>query len=185
MKKTVSFLTTLLLVLMALLYAVGCSPDSESQSESNFSPATQYSVTFKQEGQNDVIKYVDAGKTLTDIPSPVSVDGYTVVWENKDLTNISSNIIVLAVKTANQYTITFDVKVQGVPAVADLTAVYAQEFTLPQLGTQYVGKHDCYDFLGWYKAGTNEKIESGTYIWASNLNLEAKWSYSYGTDQVI
>lgn len=185
MKKKIG-LTALTILMGSLMWAaVGCADADSNQSDGNSPLSVQYSITFKQEGKSDVIKYVNEGETLTDIPMPVAVDGYTIVWEDKDFSNISSNIIVLAIQTANVYSISFDMNIEGIASVDDLQVTYAQEFTLPKFGTQYVGSHDCYDFLGWYKVGTNEKVESGTYTWASNLELEAKWSYSYGTDQIV
>ena len=67
----------------------------------------EYTVTFKQEGFADIVKTVKYGQTLTDIPTPRSVEGYDVAWESVDLSNITGNMTVNAVKTIKKYTVTF------------------------------------------------------------------------------
>ena len=67
----------------------------------------EYKVTFIQEGFANVVKTVKHGATLTDIPTPKSVEGYNVVWEDVNLSNITSNITVYAIATLKKYTVTF------------------------------------------------------------------------------
>ena len=189
MKRIAVLSASLLLMLTVLFGAVGCvnppstSTGNNSNSSSSSVVGARYSVTFKQEGQEDVVKYVEEGKALTDIPTPVPVQGYTVVWEEKDLTNVTADITVVAVKTANTYTITFDMGQEGIPAIQSMNVTYGETFTLPTLPTQYVGANDCYDLLEWRLDGV--KVESGAYTWTKNITLVAKWSYSYGTDPIV
>ncbi len=99
----------------------------------NGTPAT-YTVTFVQSGQEDVLRTVKEGETLTDIPAVQPREGYTVVWEEKDLTNISGNITVNAVETANTYTVTYDAN-GGTVSSETLTVTYDAQYAL---ATPYV-----------------------------------------------
>ena len=63
-------------------------------------------ITFVQEGQANIIKTVEKGSDLTDIPSPAPVVDAEVVWDVTDFTNIQENITVNAVITPI-YKITF------------------------------------------------------------------------------
>lgn len=105
----------LLLILSAILSmsvfcTVGCSdgtPDNSSISSETPTEKT-YTVTFKQDGQRDVVKTVEEGESLTDIPEPKAKVGYTVAWEVVDLTNIVEDIEVKAIETANTYVVSYD-----------------------------------------------------------------------------
>ena len=67
-----------------------------------------YTVTFRQDGQKDVTRSVKAGEALTDIPTPVEKDGYTTIWDKTEFSSVSEDMLVLAIATANEYTISFD-----------------------------------------------------------------------------
>ena len=66
-----------------------------------------YTITFKQEGYQDIVKTVKEGESLTEFPNPKRKTGYSVVWDKIEFSNVSSNIIVNAVATANKYTVTY------------------------------------------------------------------------------
>ena len=101
-----SLILSLSLVLMVSL--VACGGDSASTSSSNSSNSgnpVQYSIIFKQAGQEDIIRYVNKGESLSDIPVCAEKRGYTVAWDRTDFSNIEENIIVNAVEDANEYKI--------------------------------------------------------------------------------
>ena len=102
MKKTF-FAVVLAALCAAMLGLCACDGGQEAPPE----PET-YTVTFVQSGQDDVVRTVEAGGTLTDVPEPVAKTGYTVTWDRSDFTNITANITVNAVETANKYTLTYD-----------------------------------------------------------------------------
>ena len=69
-----------------------------------------YKITFRAEGSADIVKEVAWGEAITDIPAIPARVGYDQVaphWEETDLSNVRKDMVVEAVYTANQYTITF------------------------------------------------------------------------------
>lgn len=75
MKKITALILTLLITLCCSL-SVGCSNTVE--------------VTFRQEGQQDIIFTVEKGQVLTDIPTPVQSSDTSIVTE----WNVAENFIV-------------------------------------------------------------------------------------------
>ena len=78
----------------------GSSTEMESTSdglENSSDNETQYvTVTFKQEGKMDVVKTLEKGDNLTDIPIPAEKTGYNVIWDRTDFTGIMEDIVVNA-----------------------------------------------------------------------------------------
>ena len=118
-------------------------------------------IIFQEEGYADVTKYVTIGSALTDIPAPQGKTGYTVVWDTTDFSNISENITVKAVATANTYTVTYE-------GGATMAVTYDAPY---ELATPV---QDGYKFLGWFN-GEAEMAMSGTWTIANNVTLTAKW----------
>ena len=142
--------------------------------------AEPYTVSFVQEGcETVVVKVAEGGSLAADaIPAPQEKEGYTVKWDKTDFTNITQNIIVNAVITANTYTITYDLGVNGYATLNSYTAqvTYGETFTLNT--PEYSGSAE---FYGWYFAdkdgkATDEKVEDGKYLWAEDITLIAKWN---------
>lgn len=125
-----------------------------------------YTITFQQIGVDDVVKEVKEGETLTDIPQPQPQTGYTVVWEEVDLTNVQRDITVNAVETPNVYTITYNVN-GGTLATLTQEVTYDSEVTLatPTL--------DGYDFTGWTYNG--KSVINGKWKIAENVTLDAQY----------
>lgn len=101
-----------------------------------------YTVTFMQTGQPDVVRVVKAGKAVTEIPETKPVTGYTVAWEDVDLTNVTADKIVNAVKTPKQYTVTYDAN-EGTMSAKTESFTYDAEYTL-----QLPVRND-YSFVCW------------------------------------
>ena len=134
-------------------------------------------ITFRQEGQEDVIRIVGKGEALTDIPAPVGVPGYTVVWDKEDFSSVEESIVVTAVKTANTYTVTYDLGVNKYATLENSRAevTFGENYT-PEVPA-YKGSAK---FLGWYladKSGkmTEEKFEGGIYSHPEDITVIAKW----------
>ncbi len=142
----------------ALLVATGCSKDPE-----------QYTVVFRQDGQADITYTVDEGSDITDLPTPKAVTGYTVVWDRTTLQNITENIIVTAVATANEYTITYAQEDGVTLDEYTQTVVYDGNY---QLKTP---DKDLYTFDGWYNDTTLVE-QSGVWKIASDVTLTAHWA---------
>lgn len=138
-------------------------------------PPENFTVTFVQEGQEDIVKTVEEGKglSLSEIPTPAGRTGYTVTWEDVDLSNISVNITVRAVYTANNYIITYNCPTYAPLHETTQTVTYNSSYTLAEPGlVTHV------QFKGWYFDLSDEttKLESGS-AWniANNVTLYAKW----------
>ena len=91
-------------------------------------------VTFVQDGQESIVKTVQKGAELTDIPTPVPVTGYDIVWDVTDFTNIQENMTVNAVATAKTFTITYVIsdfaQSKNVTMQTTQTVTYGQPFSL-------------------------------------------------------
>ena len=142
--------------------------ESSENNDSSIDEKTVYSVTFKQEGQNDIVKEVEEGKALTDIPTPTQKIGYTVKWTVEDFSNVTENMTVEVVSTANEYTITYDANGGTVtPETQKVTYdAIPQTFATPTSET--------HNFVCWTYEG---KAVQATDIWkfASDVTLVASW----------
>ena len=166
MKKKLILALSLLTVATAFA-AVGCNQD-----KGQGGGATKtYTVTFKQAGEKDVVKRVTEGADLTDIPSPKGKEGYTVAWEDINLTNITGNLVVNAVATANSYTITYNAN-GGVASMATQTVVYDSTVTLA------TATYEGYDFIGWTLTEAGGAYVQDNNVWkiASDVTLVANWA---------
>ena len=164
MKK--SFLVFVLALGMCFTLG-GCLGSSDGDNSNSNSSQNQlsYTITFKQNGQTDVIKTVDIGEDLTDIPAPKAKVGYSVVWDVTDFTDITENIVVTAIETANTYTITYDAG-EGTVDPATQEVVYDSTPTLA------VPTLDGYTFTGWTYNGN---AVLGKWTIADNVTLVASW----------
>ena len=134
------------------------------------------SVTFVQEGENDVIKTVEKGTALTDIPLPKSLAGYTVTWDRTDFSRINEDISVYAIIEKGVYTVTYDLGENKTNPNATIgktseSVTYLENF-VPQIPYAYN-----YEFLGWYVEGTNTKVEASKFRFTEDVTLVAKWAY--------
>lgn len=131
-------------------------------------------VTFRQDGQKDVTRSVKAGETLTDIPTPVQKDGYTTVWDKTEFSSLLEDVLVLAVATANEYTISFDLtstwgEVQFENDDAQ-TVTFDSAYAL-EAPTLYG-----FLFAGWEIKGEGTAFDSeGTYTVAEDITLVPTW----------
>ena len=173
MKKT---LLTFILA-MGLCFSFGaCNFGGDGNSESVDSSNSQSSseqqdvtctITFKQSGEANIVKTVKQGEDLTDVPAPKAKTGYTVVWDTTDFTNITEDMEVSAVATANKYTVTYD-------ANGGSVASTTQEVTYDAETTLSTPEREDYYFLGW--TYENDAVVSGEkWAIAENVTLVASW----------
>lgn len=158
----------LCLCIAGLMIFSGCDQQSKPPIEPT---ETTYTVTFKQEGFDDIVKSVKSGETLSDIPVPQTEKGYAVSWESKDFSNICENLIVLAVRVANKYTVTYET---GLTSGVVITAK-TQEVTYNQWVDYYTPTHTDYVFDGWVLKDEKTEIEDGVYTFDHNITLVAEW----------
>ena len=104
---------------------MGSTSDGLENSSDN---ETQYvTVTFKQEGKTDVVKTLEKGDNLTDIPMPAEKTGYNVIWDRTDFTGIMEDIVVNAVATAKTYMIILNAN-GGNVSQTTFTVTYGQAY---------------------------------------------------------
>ena len=134
-------------------------------------------VTFKQEGQADVVKTVEQGTALTDIPTPASKTGYNITWSVTDFTSVTESLTVNAVERAKTYTVTFETN-GGIVVQPTVTVTYGEEYSFAD------ASHIEYDFIYW-KYNGEEFASEGT--WNTDVEgtivLVAQWSDSTWTGQ--
>ena len=58
-------------------------------------PVTTVTVTFVQTGEENIVKTVEFGGTLTDIPTPAARDGFIVAWNRTDFSGLVEDITCL------------------------------------------------------------------------------------------
>ena len=121
----------------------GTSEDGGNESKKEY-----VKVTFKQVGQEDIVKTVEKGTALTDIPTPAAKTGYTVTWSVNAFANITENMTVNAEETAKTYTVVCKSPIQGI-TVGTISVTYGQAYTLPEVTV------DKEYFLGWTYNGTS------------------------------
>lgn len=167
MKK---FIVTVLLVGLLSAALIGCGGGNNNGGNKNPpKDPTYYTVTFKQDGQSDVIRSVEEGTALTDIPTPASVKGYTVVWDKgeNDFASITADMTVNAVATANTYTITLEYGNTGFNGPATMSVTYDADFELPVIDTE----SSVYDNLKWIIKGTEDEVVSGKYTYDKDITI--------------
>lgn len=176
-KKTLFGITSTCLLLTSLFGFAACRAPLDSGDGENHGDKQTYTVTFRQKGKEDVVRSVEHGATLANIPKPIQRPGYTITWEEKDLTNITQSIIVNAVEIANRYTVTYNLGVNTYATLDSYTAqvTYNEEYVYKT--PQYPGSQP---FLGWYLAdengkATGEQVKDGKYLYAQDVTVIAKW----------
>lgn len=154
-----------------LLFSAGCGILNK--------PDNTFTVTFVQDGCEDITLQVQAGASLVNIPQPQDKVGYTTGWDKSDFTNITSDITVTAISRPNDYTITYRHldPMNNPMTVTDGTTqkvTYDAAYTLKTL--------ECYGytFNGWMN-GVDLLAQSGTWTIPSNVTLKPNWSNNYYT----
>ena len=173
MKKFLTLLLALTLTISTgMLTACGIKSNSDIPPiSSDTTPEVKsYTVTFEQYDQADIKITVEKGKALTDIPTPANRTGYSVKWDKtaEDLANITQNLTVKAVYTANQYTVTYDAD-GGIVDKSTETFTYDSPYTL-----QTPEKED-YTFLSWTHNGKAVAFSGDKWNIAEDVTLVAAW----------
>ena len=129
-----------------------------------------YTISFVQAGQETKTFTVKEGESFTAIPTPAQKVGYTVVWQDVDLTNVTSNITVNAIETAKMYTVQLNAD-GGTGAAIAFTVNYDEKITLD------IPSKVGYNFLGWYDGDTLVAKDAEIQWKYDNegMTLTAKW----------
>ena len=113
MKKILLALFSMFLI-MGALSACNTLPDSgtnsDTQSESTEEEKEYCTLTFKQEGQPDIVKKVEKGLAYNEEwPVPVEKLGYNMEWQHEcsdaNWGNIMTDHVFTAVATPKEYTL--------------------------------------------------------------------------------
>ena len=147
------------------------SADDSTSEDSGEEDKKEYvTVTFIQSGEEAVVKTVEKGTALTDVPAPAVKTGYTVCWDITDFSNITENLTVNAVETAKTYTVIYRAEDADL-AQTTSTVTYGQKYEL------LVPNHADNVFLGWMYNGEIISMEG---VWnidaeSGQVILVAKW----------
>ena len=149
--------------------AVGGESSSATQGGESSAETQTFTIIFRQEGQADIVKQVKKGETLENVPAPTPKTGYTVAWSVTDFTNVTQNITVERIETANTYTITYDAG-EGTASMQTQTVTYDKAPESFATATR-----EGYNFICWKYDG---KIVQPTDVWKinSDVTLVAEWS---------
>lgn len=138
-----------------------------------------FTITFVQNGQEPIVKTVNAGETLTDIPEAVSKVGYTVAWEEADFSNITSNMTINAVETPLTFSILFNAN--GGLMASNQTVSYDEDVVVAD------ATRSGYTFKGWFIVDsegnkTSEQYFGGVWNRLENLSVIAEWEEDFSTN---
>ena len=129
-----------------------------------------FTVTFIQENHDNIVKTVKYNDTLTDIPTPQEIEGYTVTWDKNDFSNIKENITVHSIKTPNKYKVTLHNNLEEAETI-ELTATYDEQLYIPSSFSL-----DGYSLENW-NSSINELFGNEfKYQFPMNLDLYAYWT---------
>ena len=137
-------------------------------------PIEYYTVTFIQDGQENIVKEVEKGKALTDIPEPISIPGYNVTWSIADFSKIKSDLTVTIIKEAKTFKVHYSLGIlEGYEKVSiveyDKDVFYNTYFSLTTPSCEG------YEFLGWVLDESDNYFYGGTYTYLTDITVTAKW----------
>ena len=155
--------------ILAVLAFVLCAAAFVACDSGSGSEGTERKITFEQAGYDAVVKYVEDGEDLTDIPDPVQKPGYTVTWSIQNFENITEDLTVTAIEKANEYKIFYDAG-EGTVAQPHTDVTFDAPYEL--LTPVYPG----YTFTGWVITESGEAFASGEkYSVVGDVYLTATW----------
>ncbi len=187
-------LITLFIILCLALAMVGCGgsnpPDGSTGGTGGGgtqggTPVT-LEVTFKQYGQADIVKTVNKGENLTDIPTPTAIQFCEIAWDksSSDFNNVNSSFTVNAVYTKDgqpAYILEFDLG--DYKSSATLGSDYSligvkqnEQITLPR------PTHGEHGFNYWVDGdGAVITEQTFTFTYTKNVVFTANWNIDGAT----
>ena len=162
------------LALVCLFFCASCN--TKVKNTENDDTANFYTLTFVQEGCEDIVITLMTGNCIPekDIPLLEGKEGYDVTWSIMDFSSIQHDTVINAVYQAKQFYIFYDISTcSGASISADFSMVnYGEKYTLltPE------SRSDYYVFSCWENADTGEIFENeGIYTMTEDINLTAIW----------
>ncbi len=176
-KKSGKVIIADMLALIVGLSAFGCAKGgldkpSENGKEPPVTIDKEYTVTFVQDGYEDVVRKWRDGEI--DTPAPIPEKGYSVVWNVTDFSSIERDTTVYAIKTANEYSVTLDPNggkfdsEETVPVIRTVT--YAAEYALP------VVTKENHSFISWKDADGKTIADKGAWGIDGDVTLTASYA---------
>ena len=135
-------------------------------------------VTFRQDGQRDVVRDVlDLAELPADqIPTPVEEFGYTLAWEQTEFPCVTQDIVVNLQKTLIKYSITYEVG-DGTNSQENLSEYSIEDFDFAFKAP--TTSREGYQFKSWYLDEEFRtpvtKLSKELFTTYGNLKLYAKW----------
>lgn len=126
--------------------------------------------------------YVYYNESITNVPTPTPVSGYTVQWERLNFDHIKTSMNIAAIQYDNSLqTITF-VSNDSIIYIATNTTGDAHAIVLDVNSSLWSITQEGYKFLGWFIEGTEIMLPQGvlyyddSYFSSSNVTrIEARW----------
>lgn len=168
MKKNLVLFKMLVCALFVFMFAFnGCSQVVEEEKE-------VHTITFIQDGQENIVRKVENGESLTDIPNPAEIPGYEVSWSITDFSNITEDLTVTIMRQPKIFQITYLMGVlEGNNGVIIKSLTQSVEYNSTYV--TYAPTCEGYEFLGWKMNEEDELITSGTYLYTEDITLIAEW----------
>ena len=145
--------------------------------------STTVTVTFVQDGQQNIVKSATRGGTLTDVPVPTPVTGYDATWDRSDFSDLTADLTVNAVLTPKTYKVFFDYgilkdSVNIANRKTEQDVAYGSKLVLP-IPEDNTGE---YVFDGFLIQGTQEKISDDyTFLHTENITVVAQWKREWSS----
>lgn len=172
MKKSIKLLVfvSMLLVLVMSVALISCGGNGDANTDSNQNLKNKCTVTFVQADGTEEKVTVDIGKTAT-APELKQIEGYTVAWDVTDLTYLSEDITVTAIKTPIEYGIKYELD-GGTNDDGNVSTFTIESSTVVLNNPSKTG----YNFLGWYSdAEFKTKVEEIPEGSIGDIKLYANW----------
>lgn len=161
MKKII----VLLIMITCFFTLFSCNTNFVKESESN-----QVTITFIQDGEDNISETIRKGENLLTIPNLVAKVGYSVTWDRSDFTNITTDIIVRAIYTPHEYLITYELNNDNATISSNIQMVkYNESYIL------LIPSCEGFEFQGWKIKNANIFLESGKWTYLNNITLVAQW----------
>ncbi len=159
MKKLICLILSIITICCFAVGFAGCKDDGPEQT---------YTIIFKCENRDDVIKVVEEGDTLEEIPSLPEVYGYTYSWSVTDFSDVSKDMVVNAVKQAIKSVITLNID-GGSLDTTSVNVEYDAEYTIP------APSKTGYRFDKWTLEDNSVFASSGVCKIIDNITIKANY----------
>ena len=178
MKKLFSILLALFLISTITCVCACTNPQGGNLSNQ------KVTITFVQEGQENIVYTINKGETLINVPDPVEVVGYEVVWNVENFTNIQKDMTVGITKTPKTYVITFTETLSKNGYTVSITTKQISVKYLENIANKLPTDPTCYkqgesyDFKCWVKKD-GSKFDLETFNIAEDITLYATFDIQF------